>query len=240
MRATRTFGPSKPRCRITRGLLSTCSCAGVGGPAGIVDFGAIGTSSALIRAQCGVTPICVEPDATLQGILAARGLPWAADLDDVTAVFDVVFSAHVLEHIADDRACLKRLYGKLPDGRRPVSFPAGVSIAMDPDGRGCRPLSSLHLPRPDRQSRWRRFHHSPLSLRGFAGVRRSWHGAWRGGAMSTPSPPLARSPPTTGSCFRSLILDNLAGWLFGKTSCSTRKNRPPRSSDLARHRSFGF
>ena len=84
---------------------------------GIVDFGAgIGTLSALIQTRCGMTPICVEPDPTLRRILAARDLPAVADLDDVTAAFDIVFSSNVLEHIADDRACLARLHDKLPAG----------------------------------------------------------------------------------------------------------------------------
>ena len=84
---------------------------------GIVDFGAgIGTLSALIQTRCGITPICVEPDPTLRRILAARDLPAVADLDDVTAAFDIVFSSNVLEHIVDDRACLARLHDKLPAG----------------------------------------------------------------------------------------------------------------------------
>ena len=63
-----------------------------------------------------MTPGCVEPNPTLRRILAARDLPAVADLDDVTAAFDIVFSSNVLEHIADDRACLARLHDKLPAG----------------------------------------------------------------------------------------------------------------------------
>ena len=172
------------------------------GRCGIVDFGAgIGTLSALIRARCGVTLICVEPDATLQGILAARGLPWAADLDDVTAVFDVVFLAHVLEHIADDRARLKRLYGKLPAGGGLFLFVPAFQLLwtrMDV-------MSATIVATPaaiGRQSRWRGFHHSPLSLRRSARVPGGLAWRLRGGAMSTLSPPPARSPPTTGSAPR--------------------------------------
>ena len=189
------------------------------GRRGIVDFGAgIGTLSALIRARCGVTPICVEPDATLQGILAARGLPWAADLDDVTAVFDVVFSAHVLEHIADDRACLKRLYGKLPAGGGLFLFVPAFQLLwtrMDVDVGHYRRYTRRDLVDKVAGAGFiiRRCRYAD-SL-GFLAVL-----AWRLVGRGDVNAVTAAGTLTTYDRFLlpvSRILDNLgAGWLFGK------------------------
>ena len=134
--------PWKRRCHYNRFIVNLFLRWADQNRRGIVDFGAgIGTLAALIRTGYGVTPVCVEPDPTLLDILAARDLPAVADLDDVADVFDIVFSSNVLEHIADDRACLARLYGRLPAGGGLFLFVPAFQVLwtrLDVDFGHCR------------------------------------------------------------------------------------------------------
>jgi SAM-dependent methyltransferase len=92
----------------------------------MLDFGAgIGTFSNLLRKR-GVEVACVETDAYLADLLAREGFTTFRDLSEVPEQsFEFIFSLNVLEHIADDRAVLRKLATKLaPGGRLLVYVPA--------------------------------------------------------------------------------------------------------------------
>jgi SAM-dependent methyltransferase len=101
----------------------------------VLDFGAgIGTLSRTVR-ELGLTPICLEPDASQRGELERLGFRTAASLDDIgDGSLDYIYSSNVLEHIEDDVAALIDLRRKLrPNGRLLLYIPAFQSLysAMD-------------------------------------------------------------------------------------------------------------
>ena len=74
----------------------------------------------------GKTVACVEPDASLAGYLAEKGLDVCHDLAQVPdSSIDYLYSLNVLEHIQDDAAVIALWHRKIrPGGRLLVYVPA--------------------------------------------------------------------------------------------------------------------
>ena len=92
----------------------------------VADFGAgTGTFALPLRRQ-GVDIIAIEPDAALHERLRQSGVTAYPDFAPLAqASLDFIYTFNVLEHIADDRAVLRALAGKLrPGGRLLVYVPA--------------------------------------------------------------------------------------------------------------------
>lgn len=85
-------------------------------PGTALDFGAgIGTfTSALTLPISQVT--CVEPDTQARAFLQTLGYNTHADISEVEAQFDYIFSLNVLEHIEDDGAAARKLFERLKPG----------------------------------------------------------------------------------------------------------------------------
>ena len=83
----------------------------------VVDFGAgAGVFAVPLRRQ-GCPVQCVELDPVLRQRLRGQNLPARATLDGVkNGSVDFLYAFDVLEHIADDRACLRQWHEKLAPG----------------------------------------------------------------------------------------------------------------------------
>ena len=83
----------------------------------ILDFGAgTGIFAASLAAR-GYDVVAVEPDATLRGAIAARGIGVVDSLESVApASFGFAYSLNVLEHIDDDVGVLRALHATLRPG----------------------------------------------------------------------------------------------------------------------------
>lgn len=102
----------------------------------VLDFGAgPGTFADMFAAE-GVKPDCLEPDKSLQDLLASKGHTvveydtWADRKGD----YDVIYLLNVLEHIKNDQEAAEQLADLLrPGGRVVVYVPAFESLfsAMD-------------------------------------------------------------------------------------------------------------
>lgn len=92
----------------------------------LVDFGAGTGTFALPLIVAGKTVACVEPDASLAGYLAEKGLNVCHDLAQLPdSSIDYLYSLNVLEHIQDDAAAIALWHRKIrPGGRLLVYVPA--------------------------------------------------------------------------------------------------------------------
>ncbi len=89
----------------------------------ILDFGAGTGVLARPLAAAGYRIRCVEPDAGLRERLRANGLEAHAAIDSVAPEsLDLVYTANVLEHIADDLGAVRALYARLKPGGRLVAY----------------------------------------------------------------------------------------------------------------------
>ena len=100
----------------------------------VLDFGAGCGTLARPLVAMGYRVVCVEPDSGLRSRLAATGLETQSGIADVDALFDVIYTFNVLEHIADDRDAVAALSGRLKLGGKLLvyvpAFPALYS-SMD-------------------------------------------------------------------------------------------------------------
>jgi SAM-dependent methyltransferase len=101
----------------------------------VADFGAgTGTFAVPLHRQ-GIDIVAVEPDAALGARLRQAGLAVERDVAALAeASLDFIYTFNVLEHIADDRAAVRALAGKLrPGGRLLAYVPAYPALftAMD-------------------------------------------------------------------------------------------------------------
>lgn len=103
----------------------------------ILDFGAgRGSLAEIWKNKTGQMPICFEPDAVLQGIIAQKGLTVLADTTTARSKFDLVYTSNVLEHIEDDVAALRDLRKVLqPGGLLAVYVPALPFLFSEMDSK---------------------------------------------------------------------------------------------------------
>ncbi len=82
----------------------------------ILDFGAgIGTMALLCRTH-SITPDCLEINDRLRATTEKRGFRCFSALDEIPHRYNGIYSANVLEHIADDVGTLKSLGSIMQDG----------------------------------------------------------------------------------------------------------------------------
>jgi SAM-dependent methyltransferase len=101
----------------------------------VLDFGAGAGTFALPLMKRGVDVVAVEPDPVLGALLRQEAVPTVAGLEEIPdGSIDLIYTLNVLEHIADDRAAVGALAGKLKRGGRLLVYVPAFQIlfsAMD-------------------------------------------------------------------------------------------------------------
>lgn len=83
----------------------------------ILEFGAgIGTLAIEWKTQTGIAPECVEIDNQQQEIIRSRGFICYQSMQEISKIFDGIYTSNVLEHIEDDVGALRELYAQLQAG----------------------------------------------------------------------------------------------------------------------------
>jgi SAM-dependent methyltransferase len=101
----------------------------------VLDFGAgTGTHARALRDR-GIQVSCVEPDPQLRRRLEEDGFPVEANvLDYGPQAFASIYSINVLEHLEDDAAALRELFGATEPGGRVILYVPAFQLlfsAMD-------------------------------------------------------------------------------------------------------------
>lgn len=102
----------------------------------ILDFGAgTGTYAEMLEKQEGITPDCLEPDASLKEGLKSRGFKVFTDIEKVPSnTYDLIYALNVFEHIEDDFNEITKLKRVLKKGGRIVVYvPAYQVLFSDMD-----------------------------------------------------------------------------------------------------------
>lgn len=89
----------------------------------VLDFGAGSGTYAKLLSEEGIKPECLEPDATLQGVLKGLGFDVVTGSGKLKSnSYDLIYSLNVFEHIEKDAEEARVLFDKIKPGKKVLIY----------------------------------------------------------------------------------------------------------------------